>query len=172
MESSDTLRFEQLILPHLDAGYGLARYLLWNDDDARDVVQEGALRAYRAFGGYRGGDARAWFLAIVRNTAYSWRRKHRRDAEWEEFDEELHGVPSPARDADLDRLGATELVQNALGKLAPEFRDVIVLRELEGLSYKEIGEATGVPVGTVMSRLSRARKRLEELLLLAERGTR
>lgn len=172
MDTSDHRRFEELILPHLDAGYALARWLLRADEDARDVVQEGALRAVRAFDGYRGGDPRAWFLAIVRNTAWSWRRKHRRDAKWEEFDDELHGGADPARDADLDRLGAVEQVHAALGRLPAEYRDVIVLREFEGLSYREIGEAVGVPVGTVMSRLSRARKRLEELLVRSEGSAR
>lgn len=150
------------MLVHLDAAYTLARYLTRNDADAQDVVQDASLRALKYFAGFRGttaADGRAWFLAIVRNTAYTWRQRGRNDAAATEFNEELHSdnglVDDPAAGIDI---------QEALERLPPEFREVIVLRELEGLSYKEISDVTGVPVGTVMSRLARARKRLQGVL--------
>lgn len=157
------MELDAVVLPHLDAAYTLARYLTRNDADAQDVVQDAALRAIKYVGGFRGttgADARAWFLAIVRNTAYTWqqRRGNRSDSLTIEFNEELH-----SEDAHPDPVAALDLRQ-ALDALPFEFREVIVLRELEGLSYKEIGEVTGVPVGTVMSRLSRARKRLQRSL--------
>ena len=152
------MEFAAVVLPHLDAGYTLARYLTRNDADAQDVVQDAALRALKYFGGFRGtsdSDGRAWFLAIVRNTAYTWRTGRHGDALVTEFNEELHSKDIP------DDPTTTMDLQQALDALPREFREVIVLRELEGLSYKEISEVTGVPVGTVMSRLSRARKRLQ-----------
>jgi RNA polymerase sigma-70 factor, ECF subfamily len=152
------LEFAAVVLPHLDAGYTLARYLTRSDADAQDVVQDAALRALKYFGGFRGTtdtDGRAWFLAIVRNTAYTWRTRQQGDALVTEFNEELH-----SKDIHDDPTTALDL-QQALDALPLEFREVIVLRELEGLSYKEISEVTGVPIGTVMSRLSRARQRLQ-----------
>jgi RNA polymerase sigma-70 factor, ECF subfamily len=156
------LEFEAVVLAHLDAAYTLARYLTRNDADAQDVVQDASLRALKYFAGFRGttaSDARAWFLAIVRNTAYTWRKREQRDAIATEFNEELHsdGVAVDDRAAAID-------LRQALEELPAEFREVIVLRELEGLSYKEISDVTGVPVGTVMSRLSRARRRLQGAL--------
>jgi len=176
LEPSELERFEAMVLPHLDAAYTLARYLTRNDHDAQDVVQDAFLRALKYFSGFRGagegGDGRAWLLAIVRNTAYTWLRRHRADALATEFDEERHSDPvaehHPA--AALDRDSAREALHQALDQLSPEFREVIVLRELEGLSYKEIGDVTGVPVGTVMSRLSRARRRLQEALCAGKKG--
>ncbi len=168
MEPSELERFEAVVLPHLDAAYGLARYLTRNDADAEDVVQESLLRALRHFGGFRGAGApqgRAWVLAIVRNTAYTSRRRRRADASTTEFDEAIHS--EAARDAtgsELDRRDSRETLAQALERLSPDLREVIVLREIEGLSYKEIGEVVDVPIGTVMSRLSRARKRLQEAL--------
>jgi RNA polymerase sigma-70 factor (ECF subfamily) len=155
------LELEAVVLPHLDAAYTLARYLTRNDADAQDVVQDAALRALKYVGGFRGttgADARAWFLTIVRNTAYTWHQRQQGDKGTTEFNEELH-----SGDAHIDPLVAVDLRQ-ALDALPFEFREVIVLRELEGLSYKEISDVTGVPVGTVMSRLSRARKRLQRVL--------
>ena len=157
------MELEAVVLPHLDAAYTLARYLTRSDADAQDVVQDAALRAIKHVGGFRGStgaEARAWFLAIVRNTAYSRRsgRGGGRDALTTEFNEELH-----SEDSHTDPAAAVDL-QRALDALPFEFREVIVLRELEGLSYKEISDVTGVPVGTVMSRLSRARKRLQRAL--------
>ncbi|HVH08696.1 MAG TPA: sigma-70 family RNA polymerase sigma factor [Gemmatimonadales bacterium] len=173
MESSELERFEAFVLPHLDAAYTLARYLTRDDHDAQDIVQDAYLRALKYFGGFRGAggdEARAWLLAIVRNTAYTWRRRHRVHALGTEFDEERHsedaGGPDPA--AALDREEARASLAHALDGLSPEFREVIVLRELEGLSYKEISEVTGVPLGTVMSRLARARRRLQDALCARE----
>jgi len=171
LEPSELERFEAIVLPHLDAAYSLARYLTRNDDDAQDVVQDAYLRALKYFGGFRGGasergDGRAWLLAIVRNTAYTWQRRHRGDALATEFDEELHSdaVAEQHPASALERDTAREALHRALDRLPRELREVIVLRELEGLSYKEIGDVTGVPMGTVMSRLSRARRRLQEAL--------
>lgn len=164
------MELDAIVLPHLDAAYTLARYLTRNDADAQDVVQDAALRALKYVGGFRGttdADARAWFLAIVRNTAYTSRNRQHGDALTTEFDEELHS----AHVAPEDPATAMDLRQ-AIDALPLEFREVIVLRELEGLSYKEISDVTGVPVGTVMSRLSRARQRLQRTLSVPseERG--
>jgi RNA polymerase sigma-70 factor (ECF subfamily) len=161
LDSSALTRFEAVVLPHLDAAYTLARYLTRNAHDAEDVVQDASLRALKYFDGFRGEEgasARAWLLAIVRNTAYTWRRRHRADTLATEFDETQHSQTDVVDQPDR------ELLVRALDELAPEFREVIVLRELEGLSYKEISDVAGVPVGTVMSRLSRARTRLQEAL--------
>ena len=169
MESSELVRFEAAVLPHLDAAYTLARYLTRNEHDAEDVVQDACLRALKYFEGFRGEEAtsaRAWLLAIVRNTAFSSRRRERPDAVVLQFDEAQHSdaVADEHPEAEVLRSAAKESLGRALDRLAPEFREVIVLRELEGLSYKEISDVAGVPVGTVMSRLSRARRRLEEAL--------
>jgi RNA polymerase sigma-70 factor, ECF subfamily len=165
LESSELARFETAVLPHLDAAYTLARYLTRNEHDAEDVVQDACLRALKYFESLH-GDARAWLLAIVRNTAYTWRRRHKGDALDTEFDETEHSqaVADDNPEEALLQGAAKETLGRALDRLAPEFREVIVLRELEGLSYKEISEVAGVPVGTVMSRLSRARARLQEAL--------
>jgi len=169
LESSELERFEAVVLPHLDAAYTLARYLMRDEHDAQDVVQDASLRALRYFQGFRGagsGEGRAWLLAIVRNTAHTWRQRHRADALSTEFDEERHSDtvadrhPEAAAEVQSERAA----LRRAIAELPPEFREVIVLRELEGLSYKEISDVAGVPVGTVMSRLSRARRRLEEAL--------
>ena len=169
MDSSALTRFEAVVLPHLDAAYTLARYLTRNAHDADDVVQDACLRALKYFDGFRGEEgtsARAWLLAIVRNTAFRSRRRQRPDALTTEFDEAQHSgaVADDHPEAELLRSAAKETLARALDRLAPEFREVIVLRELEGLSYKEISEVAGVPAGTVMSRLSRARTRLQEAL--------
>ena len=160
-QQSQLARFELLVVPHMSAAYNLARWLTRNDHDAEDVVQDAFVRALKYFDGFRGEaatSARAWLLAIVRNTAYSWQRRHRADALATEFDETQHSPAAEETQAD------GEALWSALERLAPEFREVIVLRELHGLSYKEISEVAGVPVGTVMSRLSRARERLREAL--------
>jgi RNA polymerase sigma-70 factor (ECF subfamily) len=169
LESSELERFEVVVLPHLSAAYTLARYLTRNDHDAEDIVQDAYLRALKHFSGFRGEagtSARAWLLAIVRNTAYSSRRRHRPEDRATEFDETQHSdaVADDHPEAALLRRAAKDSLRGALDRLAPEFREVIVLRELEGLSYKEISDVAGVPVGTVMSRLSRARARLQEAL--------
>jgi len=162
LESSALARFEAVVLPHLDAAYTLARYLMRNPQDAEDVVQDACLRALKYFEGFRGEEetsARGWLLTIVRNTANSWHKRHHPDTLAVEFDENQH-----SDDVTDERPEAKETLGRALERLAPEFREVIVLRELQGLSYKEISDVAGVPVGTVMSRLSRARARLQEAL--------
>ena len=169
LESAELPRFEAIVLPHLDAAYTLARYLMRNEHDAEDVVQDACLRALKHFGTFRGEEktsARAWLLAIVRNTAYSSRQRGRGDALKTEFDERQHsaGVADDHPEAALLRKADQESFDRALDLLAPEFREVIILREIEGLSYKEISDVAGVPVGTVMSRLSRARTRLQTAL--------
>lgn len=153
-------RFEQAVLPHLDAAYNLARWLTRNDHDAEDVVQEASLRALQFFDGFRGGTGRAWLLSIVRNTCYTWLRKNRAAAE--PFDEEIHsggGDSGSPETAAIEKAGR-QMLKTALEELPLEFREVLVLRELEGLSYEEIASVAGIPAGTVMSRLARARQRL------------
>ena len=166
MDPSEAARFEEAVLPHLDAAYTLARHLLRNDHDAEDVVQDAYLRAIRHFGGYRGGNTRAWLLTIVRNTCYSWFRRHHLDAQATEFDETVHGDFQRGEDPEEEMLrGALrEALDQAIEGLPVEFREVLILRDVQGLSYGEIAEVVGIPVGTVMSRLSRARQRLQRAL--------
>ncbi len=162
-EPDQVARFEQEVLPHLGAAYNLARWLTRNEHDAEDLVQEAYLRALRFFEGFRGGDSRAWLLTIVRNTCYTWlgqQGKH----EAAEFDEEIHSPASSDPETLLLEGVDHRAVRGALEELPAEFREVIVLRELEGLSYKEIADVAGLPVGTVMSRLARARQRLAQSL--------
>jgi RNA polymerase sigma-70 factor (ECF subfamily) len=165
-EQEQSARFEQAVVPHLDAAYNLARWLTRNDHDAEDVVQEAFLRALRFFGGFRGGDARAWLLKIVRNTCYTWLDKNRAKQNPAVFDEEVHSQEISADDPEtlVLRNMDQKLVRQALEELPVEFRESLVLREMEGLSYKEIAEVAGISIGTVMSRLSRARRRLEKIL--------
>lgn len=159
--------FEQVVLPHLDAAYNLARWLVRNTHDAEDIVQEAYLRAFKFFGSYQGGDARAWVLKIVRNTSYSFFEKNRPADLAEEFDETIHsaGTEQPGAEAALLQLADSRMLREALDELPVNFREVLVLRELEGMSYKEIAEVTGAPIGTVMSGLARARGQLRERLL-------
>jgi RNA polymerase sigma-70 factor (ECF subfamily) len=158
--------FEHEILPHLDAAYNLARWLTRNERDAEDVVQEAYLRAFRFFAGFRGGDARAWLLKVVRNTCYTWLHSNRPLHDATEFEENLFPPDSRApnpEEAVLQNDQVT-LLRKGLEKLPPNFREVLILRELEGMSYKEIADITGMPAGTVMSSLSRARGRLRQVL--------
>ena len=164
LESHDRIRFEQLVLPHLDAGVNLARWLLRNRADAEDVAQDSMVRAYRFFQGFCGGDARAWFLQIVRNGCYSWLDKNRPMELMAEFDEELHVRPSASPEALAAQADEKQQLMLALEALPPRSREVLVLRELEECSYKEIAEITGIPMGTVMSTLSRARRRLQQIM--------
>jgi len=150
-------------MPHFDAAYNLARWLTRSEEDSRDVVQEAYLRAFTFFESFRGGDARAWLFAIVRNTCFTWLRKNRSSDLATEFDETIHTPPPSAEPLEL-RLADAEMLREGLEKLPAEHREVLVLREMEGLSYREIAEVTGTAIGTVMSRLSRARKRLHDLL--------
>jgi RNA polymerase sigma factor (sigma-70 family) len=158
--------FEQAVLPHLDAAYNLARWLVHNEHDAQDIAQEAYLRAFRFFPGFRGGDARAWLLKIVRNTSYTWLHAKRPLQYAAEFDENLFSPdccsPNP-EEVVLQNSNGT-LVREALEMLPSNFREVLVLRELEGMSYREIAGITGMPPGTVMSSLSRARGRLRQVL--------
>ena len=165
LEPEDRVRFEQLVLPHVDAAFNLARWLLRGRTDAEDVAQEALLRACRFIRGFHGGDARAWLLQIVRNTCYTWLEKNRPMELSMEFDEEIHlqacATPETLAIAGDDR----ERLILALETLPPRFREVLVLRELEGCSYKEIAAITALPIGTVMSSLSRARRQLHSALV-------
>ena len=153
--------FDTVVLPHLEAAHRLARWLMRDADDAEDVVQEASLRALRYFRTFVGGDGRAWFLRIVRNTCYGWRR-HRYQAPTDSFDEEQHSSARPPADPEMLLLQAddTTVLARALGRLPAHFHQLLVLRELEGLSYRELSDVVGIPMGTVMSRLSRAREAL------------
>src|SRR5271167_4031998 len=161
--------FEQVVLPHLDAAYNLARWLVRNVHDAEDIVQEAYLRAFRYFGGYQGGDSRAWVLKIVRNTSYSFLEKNRPADLGVEFDEKIHPAETNQPDAETMLLKSVEsrMLREALEELPVNFREILVLRELEGMSYKDIAEVMGVPIGTVMSGLARGRAQLRECLLRA-----
>ena len=158
--------FEEAMLPHLDAAHNLARWLLRNEQDAQDVVQEAYLRAFKSFAGFRGSNGRAWLLTIVRNTSYTLLKKNRAVDLTTTFDEESHAVGhesvTPARI--LEHAEDAELIKNAMDELPAEFREILILRHQESLSYNEIGEMLKIPIGTVMSRLARARGKLKEYL--------
>jgi len=160
------MNFDETVLPHLDAAYNLARWLTRNDYDAQDVVQEAYLRALRFFDGFRGSDARAWLLTIVRNTCYTWLRRNRTLEFSGDFEEAMKDIESDELDPETSQIlkDQQQLVNKAIEDLPIEFREVIILRELEELSYKEIAAVTGIPIGTVMSRLARGRKRLQVAL--------
>jgi RNA polymerase sigma-70 factor, ECF subfamily len=151
----------ELLLSHLDSAYNLARWLV-DGDDAEDVVQEAYLRAFQYSGGFRGGDARAWLLTIVRNTSYRWLRRMRSRGPVEQFDEERHAGGNETSNPEVLLLqnADKQLVKEALNQLPVRFREILILREVEGLAYKEIAGVMGIPIGTVMSILSRARQRL------------
>jgi RNA polymerase sigma factor (sigma-70 family) len=158
--------FEQTVLPHLDTAYNFARWLTRNEQDAEDVVQEAYLRAFRYYATFRGGDSRAWLMKIVRNTSCTWLQANRPLQDAAEFDEKL--FPPDARSPNPEEVvlqNATDtLVREALEQLLPNFREVLILRELEGMSYREIADITGRPAGTVMSSLPRARARLRQIM--------
>ena len=168
---NETTRFEAIILPHLDVAYNLARWLTGNETDARDMAQEASLRAFKFFGGFRGGDPRAWLLTIVRNTVYTWLRRQRTAEHVFEDENQLERLEDLSVNPThlLERNATIEVVRAAIAQLASEFREVVVLRELENFSYKEIADVTGVPIGTVMSRLARGRRELQRIL--TEGGT-
>ncbi len=156
--------FDALVRPHMAAAYNFARWMVRNEHDAEDLAQEAVLRAYRALGGARVREGRTWLLAIVRNVCLTWLARDRGRETTTAFDEEVHAAS--ARDGDpeallLERIDL-ERLRLAVEELPSEFREVVVLRELEGLSYKEIADVAGIPIGTVMSRLARARQRLQE----------
>jgi RNA polymerase sigma-70 factor (ECF subfamily) len=166
-EDAKRRRFEADILPHLDAAFNLARWLTRDDAQAEDVVQTACLRALRFFDGFQGGNPRAWLLTIVRNSFYTWIGQRREQEQETSFDEEVHTAERAAGDPELELLrhADAELLRQAFAALPLAFREVMVLREVEGLSYKEIAAIAGVPIGTVMSRLARARRHLQAYLL-------
>jgi RNA polymerase sigma-70 factor (ECF subfamily) len=162
-------RFQEIVLPHLPSAYNLARWLLRNDHDAEDIVQEAYLRALRFFDGFRGGDGRAWLLTIVRKSCYTWLEKNSLRQQTDEFDERQHSTDALSFTGENQGNNPETLLSNfedarrlngALESLPAEFREALVLRELDNLSYKEIAHVTLVPIGTVMSRLARGRKML------------
>jgi RNA polymerase sigma-70 factor, ECF subfamily len=167
--------FERLMLPHLDAAFNLAFWLVRSEADAEDVVQEAYIRAFRGFHGFVGKDARPWLLAIVRNAAYRWLSNRRRAANVISLDEAFGGpgeepaeaqIASEEPTAEMQLIGEVDrgLVRGALAELPPIFREVMVLREIEGFAYREISRVTGAPIGTVMSRLARGRRELRKVL--------
>ena len=162
LSSQEMERFTECVLPYLDAAYNLARYLVRDPHEAEEAVQEAFLRAIRHFEGFRGVDGRAWLLSIVRNTCFTQLRRRRPGSERVEFDEEIHSPreEDSGPEADLTSATTAESVREGLDQIAVEYREVLVLRELEGLSYKEIAHVAGVPMGTVMSRLARGRRQL------------
>lgn len=164
LDAQERARFEQIVMPHLNAAFNLSRWLLRSRADAEDVAQEALLRAYRFFHGYQGGDAKAWLLQIVRNTCYSWLEKNRPMELMTEFEEDAHPQSSANPEAMAIASNNRERLRQALETLPPRFREVIILRELEGCSYKEIAAITSIPIGTVMSALSRARQQLQKSL--------
>lgn len=157
--------FEQSVLPHLNAAYNLARWLTRGQAEAEDLVQDAYLRAYRSFESFQGKDGRAWLLAIVRNTCFTWLKKRgdQLTTEWDEHAQDL-ADDAPGPEAGLLNQAALGSLNRCLEALPPEYRETIVLRELEELSYQEISHISHVPIGTVMSRLARARKRLQKCL--------
>jgi RNA polymerase sigma-70 factor (ECF subfamily) len=169
--SDERTRFANVVLPYLGDAYALARWLSRNDSDAEDIVQEACLRAFRGIAGFGDVNARAWLLSIVRNTAFTWLKKHRDprlvavenielvEATGPERDEGPFAGPSSPEASLIERADAARL-EAAIAALPEEFRETLVLRDLQGLDYRAIAEVTGVPIGTVMSRLARARRRL------------
>jgi RNA polymerase sigma factor (sigma-70 family) len=164
----DNARFRTVVMPHINEAYRLAHWLTGNRSDAEDVVQDASLRAFRAIRDFAGGSARSWLLSIVRNTAYSWLRKNRpttvvtvEDLEAVELDHLQPGdVSGDTPETALIAKADAEQIRGAIAALPAPFRETLVLRDIEGLDYREIAEATEVPIGTVMSRLARARRRL------------
>ena len=158
--------FERLLLPHLNAAYNLARWLTHNDQDAEDMVQEAYLRALKSFDGFLGTDGRPWLLTIVRNTCYTWLKRNKANKVATVLEEDSHSVEDDAFNPEtlLQKSLESQLLKQALEELPLEFREVLIMRELEGLSYREIADVAGLPLGTVMSRLARARKQLQQRL--------
>jgi len=164
-QPAELTSFEEALLPHLDAAHNLARWLLRNEHDAQDVVQEAYLRAFKSFGGFHGSNGRAWLLTIVRNTCYTLLKKNQA-VDFTTFDEEIHvaGDESASPATVLEHSEDAELIREAMDALPAEFREILTLRHQEGLSYKEIADIAEIPPGTVMSRLARARGKLKEYL--------
>ncbi len=164
LEPQERRRFEECVLPHLDAAFNLAHWLLRDNADAEDATQESMLRAFRFFRGFRAGDSRAWLLQIVRNTCYTLLKKNRPQEVVSEFEEDSMPSDAPSPEALAIASNDRERVARALEDLPVHFREILVLRELEGCSYKEIAAITSHPIGTVMSALARARKQLKDAL--------
>ena len=179
-DAAQSRRFQEVALPHLDAAYNLARWLSRNDDDAQDIVQEAYLRAFKSFDGFRGESGRPWVLAIVRNTCYTWLRQHRNAQLEVPYDDEMPATESAEQSYPDGRSGNPEaivaasedrrLFDAALAGLPIEFREAVVLRDVEDLSYKEIASVAAVPIGTVMSRLARGRRMLYAALTRMREG--
>lgn len=177
----DNEKFAAIVVPHLAAAYSLARWLLGNGSDAEDVVQEAALRAFRALGSFNDGSARAWVLAIVRNTAYTWSSRNRKvalvaiddlglgDKTEVELNGGIGGASAPTPEHELIAQAEADELERAIAALAPQIREVVVLRDLQGLSYREIAVVAAVPIGTVMSRLARGRQQLIQALTAGQR---
>jgi RNA polymerase sigma-70 factor (ECF subfamily) len=165
-QEAELALFEDVMLPHLDAAHNLAKWLLRNEEDAKDVVQEAYLRAFKSFGGFHGSNGRAWLLTIVRNTSYTLLKKNRAVDLTTTFDEEIHasGDESASPAVIVEHAEDAELITKAMDQLPADFREILVLRHQEGLSYKEIADIAQIPPGTVMSRLARARAKLREYL--------
>jgi RNA polymerase sigma-70 factor (ECF subfamily) len=173
-------RFQEIALPHLDAAYNLARWLARNDDDAQDIVQEAFLRAFKSFAGFRGASARPWLLAIVRNTCYTWLRQHSSAQLEVPYGDEIEAGETgfeaypDRRDANPEEIVASSedrrLFDAALAALPIEFREAVILRDVEDLSYKEIASVAAIPIGTVMSRLARGRRMLFAALTRMREG--
>lgn len=157
-------QFEEIFLPFLDAAYNLARWIVQHDQDAQDIVQEAYMRAFKGYHGFKGGNGKAWLLTIVRNTAYTWVKRNAANEKLVPYEEEKHAELISFNQSQNEFVSEKrkEYLQTALERLSTEFREIIVLYEFEGLSYKELALALGLPVGTVMSRLSRARRRLQQ----------
>jgi RNA polymerase sigma factor (sigma-70 family) len=156
--------FEKMLVPHLDAAYNLARWITRSDQDAEDAVQESYLRAFRYFDSFTGGDGRTWLLAIVRNTCLTWRGRQKGTVV--AFDETTHTPEQEQATPEAAALqrSSLRLLRDCIEELPLEYRDTLVMRELEELSYKAIADVIALPIGTVMSRLSRARRRLEDCM--------
>ena len=165
-QKAELASFEDVMLPHLDAAHNLAKWLLRNEEDAKDVVQEAYLRAFKSFGGFHGSNGRAWLLTIVRNTSYTLLKKNRAADLTTTFDEEIHAASDESASPAIivEHAEDAERVTKAMDELPAEFREILVLRHQEGLSYKEIADIAQIPPGTVMSRLARARAKLREYL--------
>jgi RNA polymerase sigma-70 factor (ECF subfamily) len=166
-------RFEQAVLCHLDAAYNLARWITQDEAGAEDALQEACLRAFRFFEGQHGPSPKAWFMTVVRNACLDWLKEHRRRAAEEEYDDDEHGAATGDEpEVAAVRAADARWLHECMGALPREYREVLVLRELEELSYKEISAVVGVPMGTVMSRIARGRDLLQQRLLEARRRKR
>jgi RNA polymerase sigma-70 factor (ECF subfamily) len=163
MEETESL-FEQLCLPHLDAAYNLARWLVGRDQDAQEIVQEAYVRALKGFKGFRGVNARPWLLAIVRNTTYAWLKKHAKQPSMVPFDPANHDGRTGDAPSESSHGERVQQLEEALKRLPVELREILVLRELEGWSYKQLASILNVASDTVMTRLSQARQSLQKEL--------